>query len=374
MKVATPRAAAALVALCLSATGLVGPHNSRTCPGQSPPPDAPDRVVIPFDFQSTFDQGEYGRKVGEMFWSKLHRQGGFILPESMHDVRDWTKRNELPSPDTPLDAVQRAVREGFEGHVGIWGRVERAADAVPDVYELSIRIADFSGPEPRWVCRLDVRTKTASEIPHVYVQEAIDRLYERSPGQETTVMSDPELERRWHEGRNLVEGDFEAGQQQPSGWDPLPRYVTRPALREERSGLNHVIRFELPEVVAANEGVLYYSEYFPVEEGATYRFQCRWRSTGSAVKVFVKCYDELPTRFAQRASKDGSGAAERREVYRSQQNLKGPPKQWNVHTEDFTPNHARFTPRWGRVMLYAYWPAGFVDFDDVVVKQVRPPR
>ena len=38
---------------------------------------------------------------------------------------------------------------------------------------------------------------------------------------------------------------------------------------------------------------MYYSDSFPVEAGAKYRFQCRWRSDGPAAKVFVKCYDEI---------------------------------------------------------------------------------
>ena len=45
-----------------------------------------------------------------------------------------------------------------------------------------------------------------------------------------------------------------------------------------------------------------------------------------------------------------------------------------MHTEDFTPKHTQFTPRWGRVMLYAYWPAGTVDWDDIVVKQIVPAQ
>ena len=41
---------------------------------------------------------------------------------------------------------------------------------------------------------------------------------------------------------------------------------------------------------------------------------------------------------------------------------------WNTQTEDFTPAHTKYTPRWGRVMLYGYIGAGVVEFDDVVVK------
>ena len=48
---------------------------------------------------------------------------------------------------------------------------------------------------------------------------------------------------------------------------------------DDRSGNpeNQVIRFTLDQNVAENEGVMYYSDFFPVEEGAKYRFQCRCR-------------------------------------------------------------------------------------------------
>ena len=89
-------------------------------------------------------------------------------------------------------------------------------------------------------------------------------------------------------------------------------------------------------MVAENEGVMYYSDYFPVEEGAKYRFQCRWRSNGPAVKVFIKCYAEEDSPYrpapgpglaaAARRSEEAatSPSKMRREVYRSQQNLSGP--------------------------------------------------
>ena len=149
---------------------------------------------------------------------------------------------------------------------------------------------------------------------------------------------------------------------------------------------------------------MYYSLPFPVEEGAKYRFQCRWRTNGPAVKVFIKCYDELDTPYhsggdsrvgqAERAPPEPSGNSpggarvarptlqngndspprvdRLREVYRSQQNLKGPKNTWNTQTEDFSPHQSNYTPRWCRVMLYGYLGAGVVEFDDVVIKQIVP--
>jgi hypothetical protein len=236
------------------------------------------------------------------------------------------------------------------------------------VYDFWIKIADFSGDRPQVIFEMKARTKTVSEIPHLYVKRALDKLDGRGPGIAARV--DAEAEKRWTEGPNLVIGDFEKGRLGPVGWDPLPQYVTRVSLQNESKTRNQVLRFQFPSEVASTTGVLYYSDYFPVEEGATYRFQCRWRTTGSNAKVFIKCYDELAGKYRRDVPQVAS--ERRREVYRSQQNLTGPAKTWNVQTEDFTPKHTQFSPKWGRVMLYAYWPAGAVDWDDVIVKQIKP--
>jgi hypothetical protein len=329
-----------------------------------PPRQSAARVIIPFDFESKFDDGEYGRAIGDMVWKKLQRQGGFILPESMLEVRDWCRRNRfLPNPETPLAKMKTAVRTEQAGDIGIWGKVERVAGHETDVYDLWIYVADFSADPPRIIYQKQVRTKTVSEIPHVYVKEALLSLTSGS----SPVASGPApaAEERWRKGPNLVHGDFERGGAAPVGWDPLPNHVH---WIFESGKKNRIIRFTIPEDVAESTGVLYYSDYFPVEAGATYRFQCRWKSGGPAVKVFIKCYDEVRGPFGPKSGKPSG--VERREVYRSQQNLEGKANVWNTHTEDFTPEHARYTPRWGRVMLYAYYPTGTVDWDDVVIKQI----
>lgn len=179
----------------------------------------------------------------------------------------------------------------------------------------------------------------------------------------------------------------------PKGWEKVAGQQREPLgglvrwMAEQGNPANKVVRFTLDKDVAENEGLMYYSEYFPVEEGAKYRFQCRWRTSGPAVKVFIKCYDEEGSQYQVKSGKADSGTspgrslgkadyisetAQCREVYRSQQNLYGPSKKWNTHTEDFTPKHVKYSPKWGRVMLYAYVTAGVVEFDDVVVKQIVP--
>ena len=60
---------------------------------------------------------------------------------------------------------------------------------------------------------------------------------------------------------------------------------------------NHVIRFTFDKAVGDGFGVMYHSKPFPIEEAARYRFQCRFRTNGPAVKVFIKCYDQMPSDY-----------------------------------------------------------------------------
>ena len=129
-----------LILLFVSAVFLVhGVYTARTL--------AEDRqkVVIPFDFESRFDQGRYGQMVGDMIWQKLHREGGFVIPDSMTDVRDYCSMNQIAiGPETPLEQVRKIVKNDFDADIGIWGSVERAPGFSGEVYDIVIKCVDFS--------------------------------------------------------------------------------------------------------------------------------------------------------------------------------------------------------------------------------------
>ncbi len=140
------------------------------------------KVIIPFDFVSKFDGGRYGEKISESIWMKLSREGGFVVPDSLQEVRDFCKRRHLaPSPDMPLEKMQKIVREDFDAQIGVWGSVERAAGAEGDVYDLAIKCVDFSAQGgPKTIYEIKARTKTVSEIPHVYEKRSSTRFMEES--------------------------------------------------------------------------------------------------------------------------------------------------------------------------------------------------
>jgi hypothetical protein len=362
-----------------------------------------ERVIVPFDFISEFDNGRYGQMVGNLVWKKLEREGEFLIPESMSDVRDICTAGKIKiEPGTPLDYVRQVVRRDFDADVAIWGQVERAPGHDWEVYDLTVKCVDFTASlEPRVIYeKTGVRTNSVSEIPHLYIKEMLDALCGREPGGPQPI--DPAAEENWKNNPNLVQGgDFQTGAEGvPNGWEssggqerePLGGLV-RWVPEDGQDAENKVIRFTFDESVGDGFGVMYYSEPFPIEAGAKYRFQCRYRSSGPKAIVFIKCYDRMesaykkgqpgqPSPGAGRGDEDSladaapdrnePGAGEPRECYRSQQNLKGPKNAWNLHAQDFTPTHTKYTPKSGRVMLYAYLGAGTVDFDDVVLKQIVP--
>jgi hypothetical protein len=332
---------------------------------------ADEKSVVPFDFTSRFDGGTLGRQLGDMVWAKLNRQRGFVIPESMHDVRDFCQSKQLLlDADTDLAKVRRAVVEEFSSQIGIWGRIERAPGHTAEIYDLTIKCYDFSVVPPRKIFDHTARTNSAAEVPHVYVKQLLDALYERSPAA-TSSGPDPGAEANWQRQRNLLpNGNFERGSGGvPAGWDSvggqqreplgkLVRWVDEPGANPP----NKVLRLAMDRALGDSFGVMYYSQPFPVDHGATYRLQFRWRSNGPEAKVFVKVYAEMPTTYGQ--------PADAREVYRSQQNCKGPRNQWNVHSEDFTPQHTKYDLKSGRIELFGYHGAGVVEFDDFVLRQI----
>ena len=141
------------------------------------------KVVIPFDFVSNFDNGRYGSKIGDMIVTKIQKQGTFIVPDAI-DIRDLCAQQGVKvTPDTPLKEIHRVLRDLFDAQIAVWGSCEKVPGHEWEVYDLTIKCADFSaGVEPKMLYEATVQTMSVSEIPHLYVAEMLDKLYGREPG------------------------------------------------------------------------------------------------------------------------------------------------------------------------------------------------
>jgi hypothetical protein len=364
---------------------------------------AGQKRVVMFDFESLWDaEGptDYGGIMGNMFWMKLNREKGFIIPESMIDVRNTCETYKIkPNPDTPLDEMKEYVTKIFNADIGIWGKIERVDKDVMEIYDFWLKAVDFSFDPPKTVYEVNqVRTEAVAEVTGIYVRAAVEKLYDK---QARTAAEKAEMEANWEKNPNLMGGgDFEKMSGGiPVGWEsrcgqhrePFGRIVK--VLPDPEKTGNHYLHLDIDEDTGTTTGLMYYSKPFPVEEGATYRIDYRYRLSKHINSiVFIKCYDTIDTQFKPTADTLREGFTDKlgqqtREVYRSQQNhqpypVSAPPNPreikgagtWVQHSEEFTPRHTRFSPKLGRVMVYGFLDAGTIDFDDFVLKKVKEPN
>jgi len=106
---------------------------------------AEKKTVIPFDFESRFDEGRYGAIVGDMLWKKLSRDAQFVVPESMHDVRAVCEQLKFhPGPATSLAEMKKVVREEFEADIAVWDRDPYTVSTV-ELKEMRCELTVFNG-------------------------------------------------------------------------------------------------------------------------------------------------------------------------------------------------------------------------------------
>ncbi len=349
---------------------------------------AGQKRVVMFDFESLWDadmENRYGQIMGNMFWMKLNREKGFVIPESMIDVRSVCETHGIkPNPETSMDQMKEWVTKTFNSDIGIWGKIERVDKDVMEIYDFWLKVVDFSQEPPKIIYEVNkARTDAVAEVTGIYVRHALEKLYDR---QARSAEETAEIEKNWEKNPNLMPGgDFEAVVGGiPVGWEarcaqhrePIGRLVKRVS-DPEKSG-NHYLHTEFDAEIGDGFGLMYYSKPFPIEEGALYRIQFRYKkSSGVKPILFVKCYDTIDTIFQKGDNAlvegfDDKAGRQTREVYRSQQNLfESPAGNWVEHSQEFTPRHTRFFPKQGRVMLYGHMGAGSIDYDDFVLKKVK---
>jgi hypothetical protein len=334
-------------------------------------------TVAVFDFESRFDDNNFGDKITYMVRAKIRKKKMFSLFDD-YSFADLLAACPIKvGPDTPAEEVAKAARDYFLSEYAIWGKIESAGGGH---YVLTIdwlHVPKEGSPEKK-VKVYDTREVPPPEDPvadaqdpkfylPTLVQDFVNEFH-----QITDVEPDFEAlyAKNWKTAKNLIDdGSFDKSLSLPSTWmkmhdviafDPGPMInVVKDPYRE-----GNCIEFELNEFVAANNGLLCYSNWFDIEEYATYRASYDVRSLGPTVKIFVKCYDYIQGQW--------------REIYRKPYNCR--PRTdgegnaipgWHNYMVTFTPWHHKYTPKRARVMLYAYWPKGTVYYDNIILKKVR---
>ncbi len=300
-----------------------------------------------------------GAQVAFMLRRKARRLGAIVYdPTSVGEALAGT----VVTVETPPDRLRALARDRFQADVAVVGRVTGAGKDYR-VRLVSVR-PDGGGREldRTWVC-------SHHQIIPIEMAKAVRAVLGLAPLAEGEP-EDPELERRWREGPNLVanpgfeEGGGPAGG--PARWQAVEKEM---AWVENPDGPGKVLKYDMSPGTAGGYGLDFYSDWIAIEAGATYRFSVRLKSLGPTPKVFLKGYHAFPP-------VDGY-PAQRREVYRRQVHPKGAKGVWQTAVATFIPSAARpeHTPTHLKVDLYAYYPAGVIYWDDVVLKKVRaaPP-
>ena len=312
-------------------------------------------LVLPI----TSDEEGLGEQVRLMLRNKAKRLGAVVYDFS--SVADGLGSQAISADTAPAKLAQLG-REKFQADVAITGTVRGKGP-------YDVRLVAVYCDDPRQPRVLDRTYKCEHHmiIPLEMARAVYDILGLEQPKDPLRMLrEDPEIERRWREGPNLVRNPgFEqpnAAGDGPADWQPIEKTMT---WTTPPDGNGKVIRYEMDEGVAGGYGLDFYSDWIAIEPGATYRFSCRYKSMGPTPKIFLKGYHAFP-------AMDGY-EAQRRETYRRQVHPAGQKKQWNTVTADFIPLSLNpdQTPTFLKVDLYAYWPAGVIYWDDIVLKKVR---
>jgi hypothetical protein len=327
----------------------------------APPGEAEGVTFLPLTVTS--EEAGLGTKVNYMLRAKAKRLGAVVYDP--HSVRDVLAGRTV-SLETPPAALARLARERFRADVAVVGHV---AGREPYTVDLLAVYADTPGAPG--VFRRTYRAANHHEIPVEMAMAVYDILGLPHPKDPLRMLrEDPEVARRWKTAPNLVAnpGFEQAGADGtgPAHWqnvEPQMAWTANP------DGPGKVLAYDMDKETAATCGLDFYSDWIPIEAGATYRFACRYKTLGPTPKIFLKGYHAFPAQHGY--------AAQRRETYRRQVHPKGGKGTWHTVTADFIPSATRpeHTPTFLKVDLYAYWPAGVIYWDDVVLKKVRdaPP-
>jgi len=299
-------------------------------------PAAPKRrpVAVAFDFESPFDPtGKWGRFVGNNFRQKLFRRGIYTTLDDVSFGEAVEAAGFKATWDTPPEKVARVLVEALQADLGIWGKITRPQK---ETYVLHVRAVRLVEGKPKVVLDAKFTCRGRHDIPPK-INAALDKIEGVDRPPEVDLMATD----AWKKRPNLVKnGGFEEGKGTPDFWEPMDGLST--FWVEGASPTGKCVMFdtdvdwdqyeawhkvfqagkgrpasEAPKPkrgshygsIGGTVGAHIYSDWIPIEQGATYRFDCDFKGPKTNSKVFIKGYAEFKGEFGF--------APQRREVYRA---------------------------------------------------------
>ena len=158
----------------------------------------------------------------------------------------------------------------------------------------------------------------------------------------------------------VVNGNFERTTNliDPEGWEKIGKGGI--SVVDEKTTHGKVLLLDVPRKVARSTGLMYYTNYFPIEQDKLYmiRFEMKTASKGIDAKVWVKGYAEIN--------------GQRREVYKAGHYCRPATNDWAVFGRVLKPQSKKYEIKWAKIMAYAHGAkAGKVYYDNFVVRPIN---
>ena len=367
------RDAGIALALGLAAAAFAASKDDAPPPASQPAPMLPSGAVemaskpilVVLDFESAFDKGDVGRFVAGNFRAKITRYKLFQTVEDM-DREDYEKQAKFTARfDLSAKDMLAFATKWLQADLVMWGKVEEAGG---EQLRITTKVAD------RELGADKLKYENSIVVPNKYaLQVGVFKQLGEMTGREDPRYAalPPDAEERWKKAPNLIQGEgFETGKDHPDGWEPFGVDWQMKEVHWEKNpdADGKCIVMRMSGGVAAMEGDYYFSEFFDIEPGATYRIRFRVKTLAPTCKIFVKYYAWLHTV----TEPEGQW----REVGRTQINCHTERGKWVADQRECHPQkyitraQKEYVPKKCRIGLYAYWPAGVVYWDDVVFKKI----
>ncbi|MCW8130615.1 MAG: hypothetical protein KIS92_09720 [Planctomycetota bacterium] len=313
-----------------------------------------------YDLASAFDKNELGKKMAEILRGHARRGGEYSLMVEL-DREDVAEAHPLtPDLEAPEKDVLAHAREHYRAERVVYGRIEKGkGDALTVTVRALDLAADGTAAEK---LKKSYEAKNKFELPIL-----ADAILADLAGRPSPLRRDKALPVTYKvASENLVPNpSFEeadaADPKRPARW--IDASVKKQAdwidRDDAKDGDRKCLELHPDREMAESYGLIWYSDYIPVEKAAAYVLSMDLKARGCSVIVWTKGYTEMN--------------GERRNSYKYQKRFYpekgGAWEHWQ--TEPFVPRHPVATVQWVRVMLYAYGAPGQAWFDHVDLRKVE---
>ena len=325
-------------------------------------------ILVVFEFERVNCRKKESRAVASGIYEKAARLQEFIMVEPMDRDQVVASMGIEPKLDTPVDQMATLIKDAFQAHVGVWGKVQKEGNT----FTIYARCLDAR--KSATALKFDV--KYQAEGPRnirAQLEKIVDALGAKRKIEETFRFKEENVDAKdTGAGKpNLVKnGDFERGQgDKVSNWwranglttfwvdrrdghgkcimmdtDVLESEVL-PWLDKWRAGApaSNAPKKTVPTqaqqyaTIGGTHGVHYKSDPIPIKPGMTYRLSFDMKGKWAGMffpKVWVKG-------FAEFEDKEGFGDQDR-EIFRMYQacRTKTEGREWEHFHRTFCPTQA----------------------------------